>query len=929
MSNRSFLLAMPFLMFALSVGGTSPAPPAQVHLDWAPTQSQITRWRDWEESRIGLVCVSLKAALPDGAGLCTLRVIHEEWTSGSAPPLQVTPAAELGHRGTWRGIPYQEVLLHPVQTSSAAGARPVLMHFVADVLFEAGSGKAEGGKGTAAPARRRLFVNPTDAATSGPEVPRPVASASLSAPPRSSAKALRISVSQDGIYLVDFDYLRAHGQDLTGVPAANLHVVSRGIEIPIVVTGPAKKNFGAKNAVLFYGQKLSIHDRPIFQGGDLTDTNVYWLYADSSAGRRMSRTDVAHSGSAPLVATFTDTVHAEVNSLYKVVDHFRPDGDNWFWALQYTLAGGPSQSYAYTVSLPHASGGNASLACVLAGVGGTDHAVSSKLNGLSPDGGPDPWTWSGQALTTATWSFSSGPVPGDNTIELTLPGSASQSDFQYMDYIDVSYERTFEADSGALHFTAPATKARYKSSGYSSPPTILDLSSMDTATGLSEPVLLKGASFKRGTVTFNMPADGNCDPTVCMRTVALSSSPLAPDDAQLSSGVNLSDPSLAADLLVITHPDFHPAGQDPEWEAFLSMRRQNLDVTVVDIQDVYDNFSYGIFDPTAIRSFLAAAASTWSKAPRYVLLIGDGTYDYKNYRNVSPFADRVPTMMFEDLGDYDYVGQYPSDAWYADVDGDGYPDMAVGRLPAHDYGELAGILGKIAAYEDQTPSGTWDKTVLYVADTYTEDWEKEFEIFDDHLCATYTPPPWVCEKVYYHEPPFNGTDADACAAAIRADWPCALVHYDGHAGFTFWGARPIFTAYPSRDCTSTGCQYSDIDLLPPISANAAPLPFVLNSACYVSGFDEVGAPSLMEALENRPDRGSIGSIGFSTIAYTDEEETFNGTIFGQIFTPQGERASGEIAEAARFSLPAQDARSVMGAVLLGDPTQHLRIPQNP
>ena len=74
----------------------------------------------------------------------------------------------------------------------------------------------------------------------------------------------------------------------------------------------------------------------------------------------------------------------------------------------------------------------------------------------------------------------------------------------------------------------------------------------------------------------------------------------------------------------------------------------------VDIESIYNTYSYGLFDPTAIRSFLTEAATVWGTPPKFVLLMGDASYDYKNYTGVPDNKNWVPTMMFEDLGDSTY-----------------------------------------------------------------------------------------------------------------------------------------------------------------------------------------------------------------------------------------------------------------------------------
>ena len=86
---------------------------------------------------------------------------------------------------------------------------------------------------------------------------------------------------------------------------------------------------------------------------------------------------------------------------------------------------------------------------------------------------------------------------------------------------------------------------------------------------------------------------------------------------------------------------------------------------MVDIEDVYDEFGFGVPSPYALQAFLAYARSTWTSPPRYVVLAGDGTYDYKD---AFGFGDNlIPPMMV-----YTPDGLVPSDVWFADVDPSGF-----------------------------------------------------------------------------------------------------------------------------------------------------------------------------------------------------------------------------------------------------------------
>ena len=143
------------------------------------------------------------------------------------------------------------------------------------------------------------------------------------------------------------------------------------------------------------------------------------------------------------------------------------------------------------------------------------------------------------------------------------------------------------------------------------------------------------------------------------------------------------------DFVIISHKDFLKSLKQ------LQQRResQGLSVALVDVEDLYDEFNFGNKSPQAIRDFLVNTTTNWDKHPRFVLLVGDASFDPRNYFGEGDY-DFVPTKIVEtfDL-------ETASDDWFADVDDDGLPDMAVGRLPVRTSDDAAKVVTKILGYE--------------------------------------------------------------------------------------------------------------------------------------------------------------------------------------------------------------------------------------
>jgi hypothetical protein len=140
------------------------------------------------------------------------------------------------------------------------------------------------------------------------------------------------------------------------------------------------------------------------------------------------------------------------------------------------------------------------------------------------------------------------------------------------------------------------------------------------------------------------------------------------------------------DYLVVTHGLFHAQA-----DAIASLKQADgFKTAVVDVERAYDLFSGGVVEPNAVRSLLAPRVS--SHGPRYVLLVGDDTYDPRDYSGTGGISF-IPSLVGWD-GQF---GRVPSENRYADQDGDSRPDLAIGRLPVSTTAEADVLVQKIGA----------------------------------------------------------------------------------------------------------------------------------------------------------------------------------------------------------------------------------------
>ena len=167
--------------------------------------------------------------------------------------------------------------------------------------------------------------------------------------------------------------------------------------------------------------------------------------------------------------------------------------------------------------------------------------------------------------------------------------------------------------------------------------------------------------------------------------------------------------SNSANLLIVAPANFSG------YAAELAARRsaQGFSTYVVDVEDIADEFGFGVPSPEALRAFFGHAAYGWSGGPGYVVLFGDSSFDYKNYLASSNHRNFVPTKLLEVLD-----RETSSDGWMVDFNNDGVEDLSIGRLPVGNDAEAVNMLSKIARYE-AGPAGNSQFAAL-IADTYFE-----------------------------------------------------------------------------------------------------------------------------------------------------------------------------------------------------------------
>ncbi len=307
--------------------------------------------------------------------------------------------------------------------------------------------------------------------------------------------------------------------------------------------------------------------------------------------------------------------------------------------------------------------------------------------------------------------------------------------------------------------------------------------------------------------------------------------------------------------------------------------REGLSVALVDVEDVYDEFSAGQKDALAVRSFLAHAVRTWAVHPRYVLLAGAATYDPRGWLG-QPELDQVPTVLVWTR----YIEAASDDALvtFDPVKG---PELAIGRLPAANPADMDAAVAKILGRKLATPTDS----LLLVHD---RDGNIPFSAATAEVRSAL--PGWNARDFA------RGADDDASHAALLEALRAgpAAVDYQGHGAEDFWAGRILST--------------TDVDAL----SSAGSSSLLVAATCLNAYFVDIGREALGSALLRTPNGGAWGVWASSALTLPTDHALLSRSLLSAVLD-EG-LTLGEATLKAKKAVTDPDVRASFH--LLGDPS---------
>ena len=711
-----------------------------------------------------------------------------------------------------------------------------------------------------------------------PEISAPVAMNGV-------APALKVMVNEDGMYQLSAADLVDLGVPVTTIPTTTYKLSLRGREVPIRVL-ESEGNF---EALWFFGEKARTK---------YTDTNVYRLTYDPSSppgaepGLRMATRSVPPS--AVDISTYhTDTVRLEEDHLYLSYmpwagnPSLNPEDpwDHWFWTFtrlyepenEDNIATRSFDTQIYGLSTaPYTAMFRASMSGLTRSLPNPDHCVDFYLNGEWV--GQHTWEgWYTEELVSYPVS-STHLFEGVNTVEVQACYVGAHSDITLYDWFELEVRRTYQVQNDSLAFDVSEPGRQFRLDGFSSDAIeLFDVSGTYTVTYLVDMDLLLSGSLYSAAFFDAEAGQGT-------RYLALARDQLkSPLTIVEELPSNLMDSANHADYIVIAPREFVTDVQP------LAEHRENqgLDVRVVELEPIFDEFNHGIYSPEAIRSFLAYAWNNWAgeppiyDPPAYVLLVGDGTYDYKgNMGHVNP--NRLPPYLaWVDP----WIGETAADNRYVAVVGDDpFPDMHIGRLPAETTAQLAAMVAKTLAYETSPPPLDWVERVLFVSDD--PDLAGNFYAYSDDLVNNYLPEPYTPIKAYYESTCLSGAECKQVILDTLNTTGALLVNYIGHAGVELWTGNGVWGI-------------DDLSSLAPTTR----FPVMLPMTCWEGSFHQAEYDVLAEATVRIEGRGAVASWSATGLGIASGHDYLN-KGFLEAALSDGVRELGQAADAGKARLSA-------------------------
>lgn len=733
----------------------------------------------------------------------------------------------------------------------------------------------------------------------------------------------KLGITQTGIYQISYNDLVNMGINPATLNPAKIGIYSRGgtllpeansaaraddlPENAIDVTGQSDGSFDKGDQILFYAQgpatwqfnsssQMWEHTSHLY-----ADTICYFLTTDRGTGKWISMKENPAISETDQVDSYDYYTFYEENNL-----NLLKSGRQWFSQIFDVI---PDRSFSFDIP-PLAEGGEIKVRSVTA----ASSALASTFD---------------FAIGTQSWKVPHSPVStyADSPVASGATGYKSLQSVNLPLKIDVHYTKTSPSGAGYLdlidvnarcdlRFTGGQLAFRDSRSwitGHDAEYHVRDAAGKARLWDVTDPT--KVAAINANTVgndlVFRLTSD-----TLRQFVAFDENNLLKPHFISKIQNQNLH--ALAGIDMIILAP-----------QAFMTQairlatfhaNTSDLNVQVLDPVTIYNEFSSGTTDITAIRDFIKMLydKSSTSGIPKYLLLFGDASYDYKD--KIKPNTNFIPSWQSPDS--FSPISSLVSDDYYGMLDnneGTSYADLidlGIGRLPVQTTEEAEKVVDKIIHYSvpSELNSGDWQNIITFVADD--EDYNEHIsqaEQMAQNIEDNY--PDINLDKIYLDSyvqiaTPSGNRYPDANKAITqRVEKGCLIINYTGHGGETGLAHEEVLTVSEINN-------WSNFDNLP----------VFVTATCEFSRFDDPGRTSAGEMVLTNPKGGGIALFTTTRPTYGNPNFELNRKFYQYALakTDSKRLSMGDIImNSKRDKGASENGRKY---VLLGDPALQIDFP---
>jgi Peptidase family C25 len=860
--------------------------------------------------------------LPAGMNSGSAQLLNPSYAPATAAEVQVinnfgrsflTTDAEVVTRiDVERKVPHIAVMIYPLRINAATGQIEKLVSF--DLQIQASYS-----------AERTLRS-------------RSYATTSVLA----SGTWFKIGVTNTGIHRINKTLMTSLGIDIDNIDPRNIRIYGNGQgqlpfsnnaphyddlhEYAIMVQGESDGVFDANDAVLFYGvspntwKYNSIDSTFAHQVHNYSDTTYYFLNVDLGPGKRIAAQASSSLPSTHTVNTFNDYQYHESDSKNLI-----KSGREWY-GEEFNII----NNYSFSFTFPNiVSTSRVNVKVDMVSRYETVHNYSVTAQNttqvISVNGAQTQCYYCCYALAgKADFDFlPAGPVVSVNVARQL---NTSPAPLGYLNWIEVNVRRQLRMSGNQMSFrdvesVGVGNVGQFTLSGVSPNVVVWDVTDLENV--FLQQGTLSGNDFSWTQQTDSLREYIAFDGSSYFTPVA--------HGAVSNQNLHAMEP---AEFIIITHPSFMAQAQEL---ALLHEQHDSLTYLIVTPQQIYNEFSAGAQDVTAIRDFirmLYERADSPDEMPRYVLLFGDGSYD--NKRRLPNNTNMIPT--FQNRNSLCFTESYVADEFYCLLDDSGEwdtgsdigaMDVSIGRFPVSSVSEAQNMVNKVRQYITKTPpntspaacladgcskGGEWQSWITFIGDD--EDSNIHMSQSDQLAAIVDTAyHAYNIEKIYldaYQQEQTPGGERYPQvneAFDKRMEKGCLILNYTGHGG-------------------EVGLAHERILEVGQINAwdNKCNMPLFVTATCEFSRFDDPGRVSAGEYVLLNPNGGGIGLLTTVRLVYSTPNFILNRNFYFVVFESEnGEQPHiGDIYR--KTKVLSGYSTNNRNFTLLGDPALKLNYP---